>query len=438
MMVFLCMISLILNIFVFNCWYVYQFIFSIMFSLLLMSVNLSLSFSMISYDFGLDLISFGLVMLCIIILNLMIISSNLIKLDINKGFFLSVSLFLSLMIIMFFSSLNLFLMYVFFELSLIFMIIMLLGWGYQPERLISGFYLLFYTVFSSLPFFLLVLYLYSFSLSFFFDYLICLNSSFMLYFVFMFSFLVKAPMFMFHFWLPKAHVQASVAGSMILAGLMLKLGGYGIIRFMYMFEVGFNLNSYIFYSLIIWGSVLVSLVCLVQGDMSMMVAYSSISHMGLCLLGLLSMSLFGLVGSYLLMIGHGICSSGLFCLANIFYSRLNSRSFYMIKGMVLFMPSISLYWFLLCSFNMSCPPSLNFIGEVLILSGMIEFWWASSIYFLMISFMGSCFCMYLYLYSQHGMYVYMFSCSLGEAREYLISFVHVFMLVCLILLVDLF
>nr|YP_009710883.1 NADH dehydrogenase subunit 4 [Olidiana ritcheriina]QFZ99641.1 NADH dehydrogenase subunit 4 [Olidiana ritcheriina] len=438
MMVLLYMITLILNIFMFNCWYLYQFMFSMVFMILLVKLNLSMSFSYIFYDFGLDFVSFGLVMLCIIIFNLMIMSSNLIKFEADSVFFLMVSLFLSLMIVMFFFSLNLFFMYIFFELSLIFMIIMLLGWGYQPERLISGFYLLFYTIFSSLPFFLLILYLYGFSFSFFFDYLSSLSDSFLIYFIFMFSFLVKAPMFIFHFWLPKAHVQASVAGSMILAGLMLKLGGYGIIRFMFIFELGFNLNSYIVYSFVIWGSLLVSLICFIQGDMKMMVAYSSVSHMGLCLLGMMSMSLFGLVGSYILMIGHGICSSGLFCLANIFYSRINSRSFFMIKGMILYMPSVTMFWFLLCSFNMSCPPSLNFIGEILILSSMIQYWGWSFIYFILISFLGSCFCMYLYLYSQHGMYMYMFSFSSGETREYLVSFVHVFMLVCFILLIDLF
>nr|YP_010531055.1 NADH dehydrogenase subunit 4 [Cladolidia biungulata]UXW93602.1 NADH dehydrogenase subunit 4 [Cladolidia biungulata] len=432
------MTSLILNIYMVNCWYLYQLMLSIMFMTLLMKVNLSMSFSYIFYDFGLDFISFGLVILCIIILNLMIISSNLINLGSNSMSFLSVSLFLSLMIIMFFFSLNVFFMYIFFELSLIFMIIMLLGWGYQPERLVSGFYLLFYTIFSSLPFLLLILYLYMFSFSFFFDYLSYFSGSFLMYFIFMFSFLVKAPMFIFHFWLPKAHVQASVAGSMMLAGLMLKLGGYGIIRFMFIFELGFNLNSYITYSFVIWGSVLVSLISLIQGDMKMMVAYSSVSHMGLCLLGLLSMSFFGLVGSYILMIGHGICSSGLFCLANIFYFRLNSRSFFMIKGMILYMPSLTMFWFLLCSFNMSCPPSLNFIGEVLILSSMISYWELSFVYFILVSFLCSCFCMYLYLYSQHGMYIYLFSCSIGEAREYLISFIHVFMLVCFVLLTDLF
>nr|YP_010175158.1 NADH dehydrogenase subunit 4 [Olidiana longisticka]QSJ61364.1 NADH dehydrogenase subunit 4 [Olidiana longisticka] len=431
-------ISLILNIFMFNCWFLYQFLFSLMFILVLISINLSINYSYITYDFGLDIISFGLIMLCIMIFNLMIFSSNLIKVDINMVMFLMVCLFLCLSIIMFFFSLNLFLMYIFFELSLIFMIIMLLGWGYQPERLVSGLYLLFYTVFSSLPFFLLILYLYNFSFSFFFDYLICLSSSFLLYFILMFSFLVKAPMFILHFWLPKAHVQASVAGSMILAGLMLKLGGYGIIRFMFMFEVMFIKNSYILYSLVIWGSVLVSLICLIQGDMKMMVAYSSISHMGLCLLGMLSMNLFGLVGSYILMIGHGICSSGLFCLANIFYLRSNSRSFYMIKGMILYMPSISMYWFLLCSFNMSCPPSINFIGEVLILASMIKYWSFGLIYFLMVSFLGSCFCMYLYMYSQHGMCMYMFSFCSGDVREYLISFMHVFKLICLVLMIDMF
>nr|ATF28599.1 NADH dehydrogenase subunit 4 [Illinigina sp. EMHAU-15062817] len=387
-------------------------------------------FSSISYFLGVDYYSYGLIILSIFIVCLMIISSNMIFKSLNLIFFLLMNLSLCFILFMIFCSLNFFLMYMFFEFSLIPLMILIFGWGYQPERLISGLYLFFYTLFASLPLLLILLYIYMMNGSLFLDWSIHLYTmNFIIHFSLIFAFLVKLPMFMVHFWLPKAHVQAPVSGSMILAGLLLKIGGYGILRTMFIFENLFNSFSYVWYSLSILGGLLVSLVCLIQGDVKCLIAYSSISHMSLCLMGLLSMTKWGVVGSYFLMISHGLCSSGLFCLANISYDRLFSRSFYLNKGILTFMPSMCMMWFIFSSFNMGCPPSLNFLSEIFILNSMMSYWLNSLFFFLFISFFSACFSIYLFMFTQHGSSSGFYCFSSGYTREYLLLNCHLFPLV---------
>nr|QZZ18249.1 NADH dehydrogenase subunit 4 [Dikraneura zlata] len=418
-------------------WFLFQLSFLLMMFLFLLSTMCGY-FSMISYFMGIDFFSYGLIILSILIVSLMVISSNTIYNDLYKGMFLLSNLFLCLVLVFIFSSLNMFLMYVFFEFSLIPLMILIFGWGYQPERLISGLYLFFYTLFASLPLFLLLIFFYIYNYSLFFDLNCFYSYSFVLHFCLIFAFLVKLPMFMVHFWLPKAHVQAPVSGSMILAGLLLKIGGYGIIRFMFIFESSFLKFNFIWYSLSIVGSILVSLICFIQGDLKCMIAYSSVAHMGMCLMSMLTMSYWGLMGAYLMMISHGLCSSGLFCLANISYSRFLSRSFFLNKGLLNFMPSMCLLWFMFCSFNMSCPPSLNFMSEIFIISSMMSFWSNSFIYFLFISFFSACFSFYLFSYSQHGNYNFLYSYCSGLTREYLLLMIHLIPIFLILLNLDFF
>nr|YP_010478211.1 NADH dehydrogenase subunit 4 [Nesophrosyne ogradyi]UVI59655.1 NADH dehydrogenase subunit 4 [Nesophrosyne ogradyi] len=378
-------------------------------------------FGFISYSLGLDIYSYCLICLSFMIGSLMLISMvncYSVKLFSFFNFLLTISLLIN------FSSLNFLYMYISFEFVLIPLMILILGWGYQPERLMSGMYLFFYTSFASLPLLMMILYMSYTANSLFFDYLILESKLFLVHLIMVLVFMVKFPMFLLHYWLPKAHVQAPVSGSMILAGLMLKIGGYGLIRVMTIYEYMFIEYSYIWFTFSIVGSFLASLICLVQGDMKCLIAYSSVSHMGMVIMGMMTMSIWGLSGSYFLMLGHGFCSSGLFYMANMLYSRTLSRSFYLNKGLMAYLPSGSLMWFLLCVFNMSCPPSLNFISEFMILISMMSFWSYSFYLFVLVSFMCACFSYYLYSYSFHGVYHSLYSFSSITVMEYMCVVMH--------------
>uniref|UniRef100_A0AB39A591 NADH-ubiquinone oxidoreductase chain 4 n=1 Tax=Chudania sinica TaxID=3237924 RepID=A0AB39A591_9HEMI len=409
----------------YNMWFVYQFSL-ILIILMMLTFNYNSFFSVISYFLGIDWVSYMLIIMTLLITSLMVLSSNLIKNNSSNYFYLFLNLTLCISLILIFCVMNMFLLYIFFEFSLIPMMLIIIGWGYQPERLISGLYLFFYTLFASLPLLLMIIYFYNNYYTLFFDMYFGYSSSFILYLSMILAFLVKLPMFMLHFWLPKAHVQAPVSGSMILAGVLLKIGGYGIIRFMFIYEYMFLKYSYIFYSFSIFGSILVSMICLIQGDVKCLIAYSSVAHMGMCLMSMLTMTKWGIISCYLMMIGHGLCSSSLFCLSNMCYERLMSRSFFINKGMMVFMPSMTLMWFLMCSFNMSCPPSINFISEVLIMTSMISYLHMSFYYLFFISFLSACFSFYLFSFIQHGQFFNMYCYINGYIREYLIIFIHLF------------
>nr|ATF28586.1 NADH dehydrogenase subunit 4 [Exitianus indicus] len=378
-------------------------------------------YSKISYFMGMDHFSFNLVLLGLIISCLMVISMS------NSRWcpvFLFINLSLNFCLIMIFVSMNFLYMYISFEFVLIPLMILILGWGYQPERLISGLYLLFYTMIVSLPLLILLLVIYLDYGSFFFDKMYFFSDFFLVHFILMIVFMVKMPMYFVHFWLPKAHVQAPVSGSMILAGLMLKIGGYGLIRSCSMYEFMYIKYSFFWFSVSMVGSIYISIICLLQFDMKSLIAYSSISHMGLVIMGFMTYSNLGLIGSYYLMLAHGFCSSGMFYMANLFYLRTSSRSFFVNKGLLMYIPSGGIFWFLFCCFNMSCPPSLNFISEFMILTSMMSFWFWSFYFFIFISFFCACFSYFLFSYSQHGIYSTLYSFSSLNCYEYLCLYMH--------------
>nr|AIW06152.1 NADH dehydrogenase subunit 4 [Gaeana maculata] len=377
------------------------------------------SFMMIGYMMQIDMISYGLIMLSIWITFLMYISS----INYNKMFIIML-LLLMMLLILSFSSSNLIMFYIFFESSLIPTIIIIMGWGYQPERLAASYYLLFYTLFASLPMLLSIMFLIYLNKSTIMFMMSSINNVY-LYMSMTMAFLIKMPLFLFHFWLPKAHVEAPISGSMILAGVLLKLGGYGLLRMMMIMPLMFFKYSYIWISLSIFGSVIVGMLCMIQVDMKSMIAYSSVAHMGLVVSGIMTMNKWGLMGSYFMMIGHGLCSSGLFCLANISYERSYSRSILINKGMLTFMPSMTLMWFLMCVSNMSCPPTMNMVGEMMIINSLIS--WSSSTMIMLIlsSFMAACYSLYLFSYTQHGMYYSSsYSNNSGNVREFLLIMMH--------------
>nr|AFQ62429.1 NADH dehydrogenase subunit 4 [Cheironitis sp. MJTNT-2012] len=396
--------------------------------LFLAEISLGSVYCNISYFLGVDLLSYIMILLSLWICSLMVMASEGIF---KSNYFYELYLFtlLILLISLFstFASMNLFVFYLFFEFSLIPTLILIVGWGYQPERIQAGVYLLFYTLAASLPMMVSIFYYYNLNGSLDFFFFFKSVKYFMFYLCMSMVFLVKMPMYFVHLWLPKAHVEAPVSGSMILAGVMLKLGGYGLMRLMQMMiPLAVKVNM-VFIVIGLVGGFFVSLICLRQGDIKSLIAYSSVAHMGMVLGGIMTLNYWGLSGSLVMMVAHGLCSSGLFCLANISYERLGSRSLYLNKGLINLMPSMSLWWFLLSSSNMAAPPSLNLLGEIMLINSLVSWSFFCMIFLSLISFFSAAYSLFLYSYSQHGkLFSSLYSFSLGSVREYLLLFLHWF------------
>nr|AYN50382.1 NADH dehydrogenase subunit 4 [Apoderinae sp. 2 AV-2018] len=421
-----------------NVYWLIQISFFLLTFLFFFCLSYDSKFVGLSMGLGLDLLSFMMILLSFWICSLMILASmNVYKTGNYPNLFVFVILVLMLSLFLAFSSMNLMVFYLFFEVSLIPTLILILGWGYQPERLEAGMYLLFYTMFVSLPMMVSIFMYYSSYNTLEFPLMTNQLMSWFMYLCMNMVFFIKIPMFFVHLWLPKAHVEAPVSGSMILAGVMLKLGGYGLIRLLKIFVfISVDLN-YIFISISLVGGVYVSFICLRQSDIKSLIAYSSVAHMSLVLSGILTLNTWGFWGSLCLMVAHGLCSSGLFCLANMVYERTGSRSLYLNKGMVNVIPSLGLWWFLLCSSNMAAPPSLNLLGEISLINSLVMYSKLSMFFLSFISFFSAAYSLYIYSFIQHGIncsgkYTY----SEGTFREYLLLFLHWFPLNTMILMGD--
>ena len=271
--------------------------------------------------------------------------------------------------------------YVMFEFSLIPTISLVIIWGYQPERLQATIYLIIFTLSSALPIITAILYLSDANISIIIFYtpssifyVNSFNSGALIWWLALnIVFLVKLPIYIFHLWLPKAHVEAPVAGSIILAGILLKLGGYGFLRFATITPFWYLKISPFLVSLSIWGSLFAALICVQQTDLKSLIAFSSVSHIGLIIAASLSFTTMGWKSSLTIIIAHGICSSALFAFAALIYEMSHTRNLFLLKGFLILIPSIIPCWFLLSAFNLGAPPSINIIGEIIAISSCISF-----------------------------------------------------------------
>lgn len=391
---------------------------------------------------GSDYLSWFIVLLTFWIILLMHISSHGYKVS-NYFYqkFLFVLMLIIFLLFLTFRTLDLLSFYVFFEGSLIPIYLLIVGWGYQPERLQAGIYLLLYTIFASLP--LLISILFTGKMLGGFGFILldnCFSPPFWVSFWFFFSvfaFLVKLPAFYVHLWLPKAHVEAPVSGSIMLAGVLLKLGCYGLMRFIGLFDGKVALFRRFLVSLGLLGGLAVSFICLRQVDLKALIAYSSVSHIGLALGGLGRWGLWGYRSCLYTCVAHGLCSSGLFFLSGVVYERRGSRRIIINKGMLEIIPRIAFWWFIYCIGNMAAPVVLNLVGELGLLGRILGFRFFTITLLILFSFIGACYSLYLFSSTQHGIYFSgIRSLSDGLSREYLILFLHFFPLFFLILEVD--
>jgi proton-translocating NADH-quinone oxidoreductase chain M len=291
--------------------------------------------------------------------------------------FLVAFLFLETFMIAVFCMLDLVLFYVFFESVLIPMFLIIGIWGSRERKIRAAYQFFLYTLIGSLFMLLAILLIYfqvgTTDLQVLMTTEFSERRQFFLWLAFFFSFAVKVPMIPFHIWLPEAHVEAPTSGSVILAGILLKLGTYGFLRFSIpLFPEATVYFTPLIYTLSVLGIIYASFTTLRQIDLKKIIAYSSVAHMGFVTLGLFSLNAQGIEGAILLMLSHGFVASALFLCIGIHYDRTHTRLIRYYGGLVQTMPLFSFFFFVFTLGNLSLPGTSSFVGEFLILLGVFQ------------------------------------------------------------------
>lgn len=329
----------------------------------------------ISYHMGVDGISMLFVVLTAFLMPFCILASWK-SVDFRVKEYMVAFLILEALVIGVFCALDMFLFYVFFEASLIPMFIIIGVWGGQ-RRVYASLKFFLYTLLGSVLMLIAMMAMYftagTMDIPTLLAYDFPASMQTWLWLAFFASFAVKMPMWPVHTWLPDAHVEAPTAGSVILAGILLKLGGYGFLRFSLPM---FPLASADFAPFVFWLSVIAivytSLVALVQTDIKKLIAYSSVAHMGYVTMGIFAANVQGVQGAMFQMLSHGIISGGLFLCVGVVYDRMHTRDISAYGGLVNNMPKYAVVFLILTMANVGLPGTSGFIGEFLTLFGVFQ------------------------------------------------------------------
>jgi NADH-quinone oxidoreductase subunit M len=329
----------------------------------------------VNYKVGIDGISILFVILTTFITPLCIISVNNSVKKRLRDFLIAILIMESFMIGVF-CSLDLIIFYLFFEAGLIPMFLIIGIWG-GPKRVYSAFKFFLYTLLGSVLMLVAIISIYwiAGTTDVVKLYELGIDSKYqnLLWLAFFSSFAVKTPMWPVHTWLPDAHVEAPTAGSVLLAAILLKMAGYGFIRFsLGLFPIASDLFTPLIYALSLIAIIFTSLIALMQEDMKKLIAYSSVAHMGFVTLGIFTIQQQGIEGSIIQMISHGLVSAALFLCVGVLYDRMHSRLINTYGGIVSIIPKYSVLFMLFTLAALGLPGTSGFIGEFLILMGAFK------------------------------------------------------------------